>query len=177
MTLASADSVLISERHDISLLRLKDDPPAYYQPYFLGWDASASPQAPFHGIHHPNGGNKKVTIEEDGLTITSFYGAKYNMEPNAHWAVRAWDVGTTEGGSSGSPLLNKDKRIVGTLTGGVSVCTSPRGPDQYASLSKFWNVQGSLNNPNPISFYLDPKKSSNTVRRYQPHADNPYTKV
>ena len=177
MTMASADSVLISERHDISLLRLKEDPPAYYQPFFLGWDVSATPKAPFHGIHHPNGGIKKVAVENEPLTITSFTGIKYNMEPNAHWTVRAWDIGTTEKGSSGSPLLNKEKQIVGTLTGGISECTSPRGPDQYASLSKFWNVQGSIDNPNSIQFYLDPASTKSTrTDSYQPHANSPYTR-
>src|SRR5690606_26771418 len=39
MTMASADSVLISERHDISLLKLKQAPPKEYQPWFLGWNA------------------------------------------------------------------------------------------------------------------------------------------
>ena len=177
MTLASADSVLISERHDISLLRFKDTPPAAYQPYYLGWDATTTPRGAFHGVHHPNGGIKKVAIEEGSLSITSFPGTKYNIEPNAHWAVNGWDTGATEGGSSGSPLLESNKRIVGTLTGGVSMCTSPRGPDQYASLSRFWNVEGSIDNPNPIHHYLDPAATqAMQLGGYQPHADNPYTR-
>lgn len=43
MTLASADSVLISERHDISLLQFKQPPPAAYQP--ITWDGMP-PQHP-----------------------------------------------------------------------------------------------------------------------------------
>lgn len=177
MTMASADSVLISERHDISLLRLKQFPPKEYQPYYLGWDASSSPTGPFHGIHHPNGGIKKVAIEEGSLSITTFPGSQYNMEPNAHWAVNAWDTGATEGGSSGSPLLDREKRIIGTLTGGKSMCDSPRGPDQYASLSRFWNVAESIDNPHPISYYLDPFGSQVTQSEgYNPYAAHPYTK-
>lgn len=177
MTLASADSVLISERHDISLLQFKQPPPAAYQPYYLGWDATTTPQGPFHGLHHPNGGIKKVAVDAGPLSITSFTAPKYNMEPNAHWSVNAWDTGATEGGSSGSPLLDGEKRIVGTLTGGVSMCSSPRGPDIYASLRKFWNVAGSLENPNPIQYYLDPLGSNTTqLKGYQPHAGNPYSR-
>ena len=67
MTLASADSVLISERHDISLLKFKQTPPKEYHPYYLGWNANSALSSPFHGIHHPNGGIKKVAIEEDNL--------------------------------------------------------------------------------------------------------------
>lgn len=177
MTMASADSVLISERHDISLLKLKQAPPKEYQPYYLGWNTNTSPSAPFHGLHHPNGGIKKVAIGTRSLSIGSFDDPKYNMEPNSFWVINEWDTGSTEGGSSGSPLLDRDKRIVGTLTGGVSQCSSPRGPDIYASLYRFWNVQGSLNNPNPISYYLDPVNSQATqMDGYNPNANSPLTR-
>lgn len=183
MSMASADSVLISERHDISLLKLKQAPPKEYQPFYLGWnagsDSGSSSSAPFHGIHHPNGGIKKVAVEESSLAIDSFSDptSKYNLEPNSFWAVREWETAATEAGSSGSPLLDRQKMIVGTLTGGESFCSSPRGPDIYASLNKFWNVQGSLNNPNPISYYLDPEGSgTNRLEGFNPYADQPYTK-
>ncbi len=177
MTMASADSVLISERHDISLLKLKQLPSKEYQPYYLGWNAESSPSAPFHGLHHPNGGIKKVAVEEGSLGVGSFDDPKYNLEPNSFWVVRDWETASTEGGSSGSPLLDKEKRIVGTLTGGVSQCSSPRGPDIYASLQKFWEVSGSLGNPNPISFYLDPKGLQTTqMNGFNPYASEPYTK-
>lgn len=178
MTLASADSVLISERHDISLLKLKDIPPAEYQPYYLGWNAGSSPSAPFHGLHHPNGGIKKVAIEEDRLNLGSFDLPNYNQEePNSFWEVGGWDTGATEGGSSGSPLLDREKRVVGTLTGGVSMCSSPRGPDSYASLFKLWDAEGSLDNPNPISYYLDPEGlQTRQIEGFNPYTQQPFTK-
>lgn len=177
MTLASADSVLISERHDISLLKFKQTPPKEYQPIYLGWNVSSSPTGTFHGIHHPNGGISKVAIEEEQIVIGSFTNSKYNMEPNAHWAVKGWDVGSTEGGSSGSPLLDGNKRILGTLTGGESECSSPKGPDVYASLARFWNVAGSLGNPNPLSSYLAPQNAQLTqMGSYNPYENAPMTK-
>ena len=177
MTMASADSVLISERHDISLLKLKEAPPKEYQPYYLGWNSGSSLPPPFHGIHHPNGGIKKVAIENDQLAIGSFTDPRYNMEPNSHWAVRAWDTGATEEGSSGSPLLDSEKRIVGTLTGGESYCSSPKGPDIYASLNKFWNVEGSIENPNSLSHYLDPLNlGTSTLGGFNPYEGETFTK-
>lgn len=178
MTMASADSVLISEKHDISLLKLKETPPAEYQPYYLGWNAGSSPSAPFHGLHHPNGGIKKVAIDEDRLSLSSFDLPNYNQEePNSWWEVGGWDTGATEGGSSGSPLLDKEKRIVGTLTGGVSMCSSPKGPDSYASLFKFWDVEESLDNSNPISYYLDPAElQTRQMDGFNPYAQQPFTK-
>lgn len=174
MSMASADSVLISEQHDISLLQLKQKPPKEYMPIYLGWNVSSNPIGPFHGIHHPNGGIKKVAIDNDALTIGSFDNPRFNMEPNVHWVVKAWDTGSTEGGSSGSPLLDAQKRIVGTLTGGESYCTGNRGPDVYAALYKFWTVQGSLRNPNSLKYYLDPKNTGAPIcGTYNPYiSDN-----
>lgn len=180
MTLASADSVLISERHDISLLKMRQRPPAEYQPYYLGWNvaANASSSAPFHGLHHPNGGIKKVAIEGTSLGIGSFNlpnGAA--SEPNSFWVVREWDTGVTERGSSGSPLLDRGKRVVGTLTGGESFCSSSRGPDLYASLYKLWNVEGSLENPNSLRHYLDPENTQSLqMDGFNPFSQQPYTK-
>lgn len=182
MTMASTDSVLISERHDISLLKFKQMPPAEFQPYYLGWNANSNAgsnqSGSFHGIHHPNGGIKKVAIEEDGLLLGSanLSSSKYNFEPNSFWIVRNWDVAITQPGSSGSPLLDKDKRIVGTLTGGRSDCDTS-GPDIYASLYKLWEVDSSINNPNPIHYYLDPENLGTTqLNGYNPYENEPYTR-
>lgn len=185
MSVASADSVLILESHDISLLKFKDASiPVEYQPYYLGWNVSSMPQAPFHGIHHPNGGVKKIAIENDALnkmvtfTITSRRcGNTVTLSENAHWDLQAWDIGATEGGSSGSPLLDKNKRIVGTLTGGTSYCSSPKGPDQYAALYKAWNTIDTLGNPNALKHYLDPINSqTQNIDGFNPYLNQPFTK-
>jgi len=174
MSLASADSVLISEQHDISLLRFRDDPPREFQPYFLGWNVSASPAAPFHGIHHPNGGVKKVTVSENSLLAGS-WSANW-AAPNVHWIVR-YNVASTEGGSSGSPLLDRNGRIVGTLTGGDSFCNPVRGRDWFAALSRFMDVQGSLNNPNSLRHYLDPLNTNiPQLGGFNPFANAPITR-
>jgi len=40
----------------------------------------------------------------------------------SYWWIREWDIGTTEGGSSGGPLFNSAKRLIGTLSGGRARC-------------------------------------------------------
>ena len=58
------------------------------------------------------------------------------LEPHTHVEV-VWNVGTTEGGSSGS-FLATGKRfpkqfIVGVLTRGAASCSNRKGPDFYGS--------------------------------------------
>lgn len=181
MTLASADSVLISEKHDISLLKFKQMPPKEYQPYYLGWNVSSSPQPPFHGIHHPYGGAKKVAIDNNNLSfVTASLGTNWgnvDFEKQGHLSVEKWEVAATEEGSSGSPLLDINKRILGTLSGGGSFCTTSIGPDVYASISRFWNVTNSLGNPNSLKNYLDPGSSQfQQIDGFNPYLNQPYTK-
>ena len=48
-----------------------------------------------------------------------------------------WGEGGTEGGSSGSSLIDADTgKVVGVLTGGFSNCMQPGEPDFYGRLSK-----------------------------------------
>jgi len=55
--------------------------------------------------------------------------------PGYHWRVE-WSDGITATGSSGSPLFNINKQIIGFLTGGFSFCSDPDEPDYYGKFSK-----------------------------------------
>ena len=62
-------------------------------------------------------------------------------------------------------MLNQNKLVVGTLTGGVSDC-SPliRGTDFYGRYSKHWNSFGNNSNER-IDSWLDPISSNKTFLR------------
>src|SRR5437879_5705381 len=73
-----------------------------------------------------------------------------------------WSSGVTEPGSSGSPLLNTDRQIIGQLTGGWdgpgSSCTNPTAPDQYGRfdvtypyIRKWIDPSGSFAGPAPVA--------------------------
>jgi hypothetical protein len=67
-------------------------------------------------MHHPQGDIKKICQDTNSLSMASFNGAPC-------WRVSSWEQGVTEGGSSGSPLYDQNKRIVGQLFGGQATCS------------------------------------------------------
>ncbi|MFV0468135.1 MAG: T9SS type A sorting domain-containing protein, partial [Dysgonomonas sp.] len=88
-----------------------------------------------------------------------------------------WDATTTAhsvtaGGSSGSPIFNKEGLIVGTLTGGNSYCsqTQDGGPDSedyYGKMSYHWN---NSKGAKQMKDYLDPDNTGILkLVGYDPH--------
>ncbi|MBD3869039.1 MAG: hypothetical protein IFK94_13025, partial [Acidobacteria bacterium] len=63
-----------------------------------------------------------------------------------------WDLGTTEGGSSGSPLYNQDHQVIGQLHGGYASCSSQTS-DWYGKLSVSWTGGGT--NATSLEPWLD----------------------
>jgi lysyl endopeptidase len=131
---------------DFALLELSSTPPAAYNPYYSGWDRSGITPPAAVGIHHPSGDIKKISFENDPLGVVSWGGADC-------WHVMAWDDGTTEPGSSGSPLYDPQHRIIGQLYGGTASCSN-NVDDYYGRLSTSWN--GS-NSSVRLSDWLDPQ--------------------
>jgi len=107
---------------DYALLQINGgvDIPNSWNPYYAGWDSSTATPTSSCGIHHPSGDLKKISFENDASQITG-YGGGVGSGTN-HVRVVDWDSGTTEGGSSGSPLFNSNHRIVGQLHGGGAAC-------------------------------------------------------
>jgi hypothetical protein len=144
---------------DFVLFEMTNDVPTSFEPFYAGWDATGLvPQTAF-GIHHPNGDVKKISYSEDIVSGTwQASGNHWELQ----WAPTVTNWGVTEGGSSGSPLFNQNKRIVGTLTGGGSFCDAPTQHDFYGKMSKHWS-----GNPNPASqelkVWLDPDNTGSTV--------------
>ncbi|KAF9120592.1 hypothetical protein BG015_006036 [Linnemannia schmuckeri] len=109
---------------------------------------------PVVGIHHPSGDSKKISFFYNGsLPQTCWSECMYSEK--FHWQIPRWDRGTTEPGSSGSPLFNADKRIVGQLHGGSASCWNKNGYDVYGGIFASF-----LNPPkikNRLATYLDPE--------------------
>lgn len=141
---------------DVTLVELSSIPPVGYFTYFSGWNASAAAADSVYGIHHPKGDIKKISFDNNAVI-----GASYTIGDTAlnHWKILSWEVGTTEGGSSGSPLFNGDAQIVGQLHGGQANCANSVN-DYYGKFAYSWNGE---NTPaTALKFWLDPGNTGQT---------------
>ena len=144
---------------DYLLLQLSAAPPDDYNVYYSGWDATGDvPLGSVTAIHHPSGDVKKISFEDDPISVSGYYEKDVPARGNTHWKVNDWDSGTTEGGSSGSPLFDSNKRIIGQLHGGDAACNINE-PDWY----------GRFNITFPeISTWLAPDGSTQLIDGYDP---------
>jgi lysyl endopeptidase len=145
-----------SDSLDFALVELETIPPAEFRPFYAGWNKSASIPASSFSIHHPKGDVKKVSIDQNSPTIASF---DPDFISNAFWLIGKWEAGTTEAGSSGGPLFNEKKLIVGSLTGGTSTCSDPTD-DLFAMFNKQWNHYSSTDQQ--LKAWLDPNNTGIT---------------
>lgn len=121
--------------NDFALLELDNAPPASYNVYYAGWTRSSiiSPTST-KCIHHPHGDVMKISSDDDPPELSGYLTTGVD-----YWKVVDWDAGTTEGGSSGSPLFNQVGKIIGQLRGGQASCTNDL-PDYYGAFYKSWDV-------------------------------------
>ena len=112
-------------KSDFALLRFDDDPPSVAR--FLDWTTNAvSADEQLTVIHHPGGAYKRIShgvLEGDD---------------SSWWFVR-YTESSTEGGSSGAPLFNANKKIVGQLFGGYASCFDMNEIDEYGKISRSYS--------------------------------------
>jgi hypothetical protein len=137
---------------DFALVELDDEPSMVFDVYYAGWDRSDTAPDSAVGIHHPSGDMKKISFEDDPLSITS-YGKYVSPGDETYLKVADWDVGTTEGGSSGSPIFDPNGHIVGQLRGGKASCYNDSA-DWFGRIYSSWTGGGTPSTR--LSDWLDP---------------------
>lgn len=158
---------------DFTLLELDGSVPAGFNQFWAGWDRTpyVAPGGPGNGdmacasdslcaaIHHPSVADKRITFAEVNTVSSGYAGNAVPPVPGdrTHTWVH-WDATpvfppnpsvtippqVTEGGSSGSPLYNAQRRFIGQLHGGPSGCgaTGDNLSDVYGRLSISWEGGG-----------------------------------
>jgi len=134
-TISGATLISTKKYLDFTLIELSTDPPYHYNPYMAGWDLDTTHIENTKTIHHPSGDIKKISIDNNSPVISSF---SNSFDKNAFWNIIKWEVGTTEGGSSGAPLFDQNYKLIGTLTGGLADCSNSID-DYFARFDQAWD--------------------------------------
>lgn len=85
-------------------------------------------------IHHPQGMEKKISFGSTSDAGSPRLSGQ-PLTPYEYFHEVLWTEGTTEGGSSGSPLILMDSgQIIGQLYGGYASCTAVDEPDYFGRM-------------------------------------------
>jgi len=139
---------------DVTILRLDDPVNPDANAFFAGWSAEASlPRDTMIAIHHPGLREKRISFSFSDPFRTDYLNP--NSTPiGSFLGIPFWDIGTTEGGSSGSPIFDRFKRVRGQLRGGRAACTNPDASDWYGYFHSSWEGGGTPETR--IKDWLDP---------------------
>ena len=144
---------------DFVLVEMDNPPDPAWNVGFAGWDARDVITDSAIAIHHPNTDEKRISFEFEPTSITSYL--SNISDPNAtHIRVEDWDVGTTEGGSSGSPLFSPEGRVIGQLHGGFAACGNDDA-DWYGRMAVSWDT--GTTSASRLRDWLDPDNTGTLV--------------
>lgn len=151
---------------DFMLLQITGTINENYKPniFFAGWDRSGVVPSVGAAIHHPGGDYKKYSKPR----VVSQGNGSYTRYWSVGWLPTATNKGTTEPGSSGSPLFNAEGYVVGSLCCGTSSCEyfdqyniGPNGYDHYGKLAYSWTNGNNSLNSKKLQPWLDPDNWGN----------------
>jgi len=174
LSISGGNLIATGDSLDFSLIELSVSPPGEYDLFYAGWDLRGTNYSSSVTLHHPNADAMKISIDFDSMaTPTSVPGDLKDYFVESNYWIRQWDIGTTEGGSSGSPLFNPNQRLVGVLSGGLAFCgdsigynaetdriiygLSPNKDDYYSKISYAWDYFE--DEKKQLKKWLDPGKT------------------
>ncbi len=196
MSISGAELLARGDSIDFCLVRLSVIPPDAYDAYYAGWDLEEEQSTGSTTIHHPQGDVKKISFDFRAPFSTT---RPEDVEPEfveylyySFWWIKKWDVGSTEPGSSGSPLINGDKKVIGLLSWGVARCgdsidydaekervifsTTENRDDYYTKLHVAWDHNQETNRS--LKPWLDPVGSGqSSLEGYEPSGTDPVPSV
>jgi len=146
---------------DFFLARMISAIPDSFNVYFNGWSRDTVASRSGVGIHHPQGDIKKISTYTQPLIPSHWNSYLAYTHWKVVWAATANGHGTTEGGSSGSPIYDDQGLLIGTLTGGDSSCDSAHLalPDYYGMFYYHWDRNGT-DSASVLKYWLDPINSN-----------------
>ena len=145
-TMSGCQVLASSGQYDNRLLRINNNVPSAYDPYFIGWSRATGGFTQAVAISHPSGGPKKIAIDANGASSSSSY-----------WNVN-WSLSYILGGSSGGPLIDQNGRARGSAccVNTLEQAFLCQQTASYGRFDRFWTAT-------TASSHLDPLGSSPTV--------------
>lgn len=129
-SISGSSLIATGDSLDFTLVKLSSSPPREYNVYFAGWDARDMTHIGTVTMHHPNADAMKISFDLDATNNpVSVPGDLNDYIVASNYRVLQWDIGSTEGGSSGAPFFNASRRIIGMLSGGLASCGDSIGYD------------------------------------------------
>jgi hypothetical protein len=124
---------------DINLLELHGaNFEGIFDVYYAGWNRGVAAPTSTVSISHPADKPLQVAIDDDPAIDCALGGCPGGWGP-WYWRITDYEVGMTQGGSSGGGLFDQNLYLVGVLTGGVGTHCNNFGWDEYFKLSTEWN--------------------------------------
>jgi len=150
--------VALSQGSDFKLLKLDQEVPIEFNPYFNGW--SNIDEASLSGvtIHQPDGDVKKISTYTQQLVSTTYEGDVADLSGSfwqVKWVQTTNGHGVTEGGSSGAPIFNAQGLVIGALTGGGANCSNLTASDYFGKFAHSWD-HFATDSTNQLKWWLDP---------------------
>ena len=157
-TLSGVQVLASNTQTDFALVELVNPIPNSWDITFAGWDATdANPDFEV-GIHHPNGDIMKVCRDNSGAVKENANGVDVWLIGGVSIGTgNGWELGTTESGSSGSPLFNESGKVIGQLYAGQAFCNGTESNHDYDIYGRFGISWAAGNTPEKrLMDWLDP---------------------
>jgi len=164
-TMSGAQLRANNSTSDFALVELVNPIPNAWDVTFAGWNRTDALPEFEVGIHHPNGDIMKICRDDSGAT-------KDLAGDTEVWLIggmtvgtgNGWEIGTTESGSSGSPLFDQDGHIIGQLYAGQAFCDGTNNNNDYDIYGRFgvsWDAGAGPESR--LREWLDPQNTGQTT--------------
>ena len=164
-TMSGAELIANNSLSDFALVKLHNEIPSSWDVAFAGWDNTDNLPSMEVGIHHPNGDIMKICRDDSGAVRENANGTEVWLIGGVSVGTGdGWEIGTTESGSSGSPLFNEDGKIIGQLYAGQAFCDgieNNKDYDIYGRLGTSWEA-GQIP-ATRLKDWLDPNNTGQTT--------------